>query len=69
MPLRCSPPRSSDDGTSADPPALTARRIGNLVRVSGWTFFPLLAVAGLALLLSTLGERWQHTRDSTRGEP
>jgi hypothetical protein len=52
-----------------DAPLDSARRVGSSVRVSSWTFFPILAVAGLALLVSALGERWQHTRDSTRGEP
>jgi hypothetical protein len=57
-------------GVPAAPTQLdTTRRVGNAVRVSRWTFFPILAVAGLALLASALGERWQHTRDSTRGEP
>jgi hypothetical protein len=49
-------------------PTAVRRQVGDLVHVSSWTFFPVLALAGLALLAGTLGERWQHSRDTNRGD-
>lgn len=48
-------------------PTATRRRVGDLVRASPWTFFPVLALAAVALFAGIFGERWQHSRDSTRG--
>lgn len=59
------PPRSAPE--LAATPAATRRRVGDQVQVSSWTFFPVLVLAGLALLAGALGERWHHTRESRGG--
>ena len=56
-------PADASGGSVATLPVVERRLDGARVRISTWTFFPVLALAGAALLLSALGDRWRHAKD------
>lgn len=63
-----SPVTPQPEGSGA-PAVVTSRQIGELVRISSWTFFPILVLAGAVLLSGALGGRFEQHRAKRRGDP
>jgi hypothetical protein len=56
-------PAATSGGATVTVPVVERRLEGDRVRISTWTFFPVLVLAGAALLMGALGDRWRHARD------